>query len=572
MFEEFSASPESVYVGVALAALGNIGFFEKRGKRYLQYFQQQEYEGKRFIDWIFEKKAFDQKGTMSAAFSGILAVVLLAFDDRGSFLAGTFACLGLLKLAKEEEDPTGTGKITLKMTDRAKRIFNLAMIIYIATVVLVALAIASLTSVYRVPFFLIASVILIQAQPLFLVLANQILSGGEKKRQEDFANEARSIIRSVKPKVVGITGSYGKTSTKVILADILSSVGPTFSTPRSINSYMGMTREIRERMKPGHRFAVVEMGAYYIGSIKRMCTLTPPDAAIVTAIGGMHLERFGSTDNVFKAKSELAQAVPADGILVVNGDSDLCRRVALENPKRITKLYGIEGDKGHLDARMYNIEATSDGTSFNIDYEGKTYKGFTKLLGKPMLGNILASFTMAVALGLNPELVIAAIRHVKTENNRLEPVKTTPASFIAVNAMNAGKPIRQGKVLRLNDAYNSNPVGFAAALEVLSQQKEGRKVLVTPGMVELGEKQFEENKIAAKIAASVCDMVAVVGSTNRDALLEGLSQGGLSAEKIKNFDSMKDAFSFLGHDYCQDGDTVLIENDLPDLYETVPVF
>lgn len=572
MFEEFSASPESVYVGVALAALGNIGFFEKRGKRYLQYFQQQEYEGKRFIDWIIEKKAFDQKGSMSSAFTGILSTVLLAFDTRGSFLAGTFACLALLKLAKQEEDPTGTGKITLKMTDRAKRIFKLAMIIYCVTVLVIALAISSTTNLYRVPIFLIASVILIQIQPLFLVLANEILSGGEKKRQEDFANEARAIIRSVKPKIIGITGSYGKTSTKVILADILSTVGPTFSTPRSINSYMGMTREIRERMKPGHRFAVSEMGAYYMGSIKRMCTLTPPDAAIVTAIGGMHLERFGSPENVFKAKSELAQAVPADGILVVNGDSELCRKVAQENPKRITKLYGIEGDKGHLDARMYNIEATSDGTSFLIDYEGKTYKGFTKLLGKPMLGNILASFTMAVALGLNPELVIAAIRHVKTENNRLEPVKTSPASFIAASAITNGKHIKQGKILRLNDAYNSNPVGFAAALEVLSQQKEGRKILVTPGMVELGEKQYKENKNAAQIAASVCDMVAIVGSTNRPALLEGLAKAGFSEEKIKKFDSMKDAFNFLGYEYCQDGDTVLIENDLPDLYESVPVF
>jgi UDP-N-acetylmuramoyl-tripeptide--D-alanyl-D-alanine ligase len=322
-------------------------------------------------------------------------------------------------------------------------------------------------------------------------------------------------------------------------------------------------------MRTGHRFAVVEMGAYYIGSIRRMCTLTPPDAAIITAIGGMHLERFGSPENVFKAKSELAQAVPADGILVVNGDNDYCRRVAKDNPKRITRIYGLDPSNGHLDAYMHDIEATADGTSFIIDFEGRSYKGFTKLLGKPMLGNILASFTMAVSLGLNPDLVIAAIRHVKTESNRLEPVKTTPASFIA-NAN--GKAIRQGRVLRLNDAYNSNPVGFAAALEVLSQQKNGRRVLVTPGMVELGEKQFDENKKAAQLAAEVCDMVAIVGSTNRQALLDGLSQGGMPEEKIKKFDKMSEAFSFLGHDYCQDGDTVLIENDLPDLYETVPVF
>lgn len=570
MFEEFSASPESVMVGLALAGLGTIGFFEKRGMRYLQYFQQQEYEGKRFIDWIIEKRAFDKKGSLTTLFCGALSAFYLSVDDRGSFLTSVFACMAMFRLAKQEEDPTGTGKITLKMTERAKRIFRLAMWLYIAATILLALIVWFAGGKNIVPIFLFASIVLFQAQPLFLVLANQILSGKEKDLQENFANEARSIVKSVKPKIIGITGSYGKTSTKVILADILSTVRATFSTPRSINSYMGMTREIRERMRPGHRFAVVEMGAYYIGSIKRMCTLTPPDAAIITAIGGMHLERFGSHENVFKAKSELAQAVPSDGILVVNGDSEYCRRVAKENPKRITKLYGLDNSNGHLDAYMHNIQATADGTYFSIDYEGQTYQGFTKLLGKPMLGNILASFTMAVSLGMNPQLVIAAIRHVKTESNRLEPVKTTPASFVAAGS--SSKPIRQGRVLRLNDAYNSNPVGFAAALEVLSEQKDGRRVLVTPGMVELGEKQFEENKKAAQIAASICDMVAIVGTTNRQALMDGLSQGGMPAEKIKEFDKMSEAFSFLGHDYCQDGDTVLIENDLPDLYETVPVF
>jgi UDP-N-acetylmuramoyl-tripeptide--D-alanyl-D-alanine ligase len=569
MFEEFSASPESVMVGLALAGLGTIGFFEKRGMRYLQYFQQQEYEGKRFIDWIVEKHAFDKKGSLTALFCGGLSAFYLSVDDRGSFLTSVFACMAMLRLARQEEDPTGTGKITLKMTERAKRIFRLAMWLYVAATLLLAVIVWITAGASKLPVFLFASIVLIQSQPLFLVLANQILSGKEKELQENFANEARSIIKSVKPKIIGITGSYGKTSTKVILADILSTVGATFSTPRSINSYMGMTREIRERMRPGHRFAVVEMGAYYLGSIKRMCTLTPPDAAIITAIGGMHLERFGSHENVFRAKSELAQAVPSDGILVVNGDSEYCRRAAQENPKRITRLYGLDKNSGHLDAYMHDIQATADGTHFTIDYEGESYKGFTKLLGKPMLSNILASFTMAVSLGMNPHLVIAAIRHVKTESNRLEPVKTTPASFVAAGS---AKPIRQGRVLRLNDAYNSNPVGFAAALEVLSQQQNGRRVLVTPGMVELGEKQFEENKKAAQIAAGVCDMVAIVGSTNKQALMDGLSQGGMPSEKIKEFDKMSEAFSFLGHDYCQDGDTVLIENDLPDLYETVPVF
>ncbi|HEY9785880.1 MAG TPA: hypothetical protein V6D17_10795, partial [Candidatus Obscuribacterales bacterium] len=177
-----------------------------------------------------------------------------------------------------------------------------------------------------------------------------------------------------------------------------------------------------------------------------------------------------------------------------------------------------------------------------------------------------ASFTMACALGLAPELVIAAIRHVKTESNRLEPVKASIGSF-AGNGRG-----RMGQVLRLNDAYNSNPIGFAAALDVLAAQRGGRKVLVTPGMIELGEKQYEENHRAAKKAAAVCDLVAVVGTANREALLEGLKAGGFAGERIKQFADMKAALAFLGQEYFEDGDVVLIENDLPDLYESNPKF
>ncbi len=128
MFEEFSASPESICVGIALAALGNIGFFEKRGLRYLQYFQQQEYEGKRFIDWIVEKRAFDKKATALTLFCAGISAFFLSVDDRGTFLTGVFSCMALLRLAKQEEDPTGTGKIKLKMTERARRIFPLGYV------------------------------------------------------------------------------------------------------------------------------------------------------------------------------------------------------------------------------------------------------------------------------------------------------------------------------------------------------------------------------------------------------------------------------------------------------------
>jgi UDP-N-acetylmuramoyl-tripeptide--D-alanyl-D-alanine ligase len=300
-----------------------------------------------------------------------------------------------------------------------------------------------------------------------------------------------------------------------------------------------------------------------------MCSLTPPNAALVTAVGEMHLERFGSAENVFQAKSELPQALPNNGLLVLNGDYEYCRKMAANTAAERIFFYGLDEDLGHLDAFMYNIKPGDKGTAFTIRWLGQEYAGFTQLLGRPMLSNVLGCFTMACAVGLNPELVIAVLRNVKAESNRLEPARSPISSMLAkVN----GKPPKQGTVLRLNDAYNSNPKGFAGALEVLETVAGKRKILVTPGMIELGERQFDENKAAAHKASSICDLVIVVGKTNEKALLDGLNEGGMAQEKFKTMDSMADALSYLAVDYCEDGDVVLIENDLPDLYESTPKF
>jgi UDP-N-acetylmuramoyl-tripeptide--D-alanyl-D-alanine ligase len=454
------------------------------------------------------------------------------------------------------------------LTDRAKRIFGTAESIY--ALILIALVTITLLGLGRLApaFIWLFQVMLFQIQPVILILAKVLLDREEDEIQKRLAREATQILGKVSPVVVGITGSYGKTSTKVILSEILSAVAPTFTTPRSINSYMGVTREIRERLEPRHRFAVIEMGAYQLGSIKKMCTLTPPSLGLITAVGEMHLERYGTVENVFKAKSELAQALPSDGILIANGDYDLCRRMTAENPKRKTLLYGLDKEKGALDFYLFDIHTTESGSNFKIRVGKEEYSGFTKLLGKPMLSNLLAGFAVAVTLGVAPEVALAAIRNVKTEANRLEPVKTNLQGLALVS--NGNK--RDARIMRLNDAFNSNPVGFKSALEVLAELPGNRKILVTPGMVELGDRQESENQTAAKTAATICDYVVVVGETNKDSLLKGLEEGGFGKEKIQTQPNMKEALSFLAAQYCADGDVVLIENDLPDLYEATPVF
>jgi UDP-N-acetylmuramoyl-tripeptide--D-alanyl-D-alanine ligase len=539
--------PSSPLLLVLIISIAVILFYVRRSLRYLQFFQQEEYNSSRFVNWWFEKRAFDTRGSLVALVVGGLG---LAVAENSLATLGLCVVGGLVLIAASwtEEDPRKVGKIKLNMTDRLTAIYQLSIGLYAAVVVGILWLISSLG--YGVaPILWLTSVTLIQSAPLWLMLANAILWPNESKKQQAFMAEAKEILADYDPYVIGITGSYGKTSTKAILGSLLEAIEPTFWTPGSINTEMGITRQVRENLKRQQRLAIIEMGAYQIGSVAKLCRLTPPDAGLVTAVGVMHLERFGGIENIYKAKCELPQAIDPNGLLVCNGDNPGARKMAGEYPKATTVLYGLEPELGHLDCWMSEIEATMDGTTFNLHWHNEIYAGFTKLLGVPMLSNLVGAFAMCCALGKNPEYVIAAIRSIEPANNRLN-LRKNGDGFI------------------LDDSYNSNPIGFASALEVLEGLPGGRKILMTPGMVELGDLQAAENRQVALKAAEVCDLVIVVGDTNKQDLLTGLKEGGLSEDKILIFDNRDKALAHLmSKEFKQPADMILIENDLPDLYE-----
>lgn len=529
----------------ALVGIAALLFFSRRSLRYLQYFQQEEYNGARFLAWYRRYRAFDTRVTPALLVALGLGLLLPAGYARA---AAFVAALALALLALFEGDPRKAGKLPLKLTARAKRIWMLAQALS-AVLLIAALA---LCARFDATFTACALYLIVhlQAVPLFLVLANRLLAPHERRLQQGFIDEARAILRRADPVVIGITGSYGKTSTKAILGTFLQSVGPTFWPPKSINTPMGIVREIRERLTPGFRFAVIEMGAYGIGSIKRLCDLTPPKAALITNIGIMHLERFGSRDAVYQAKSELARALPADGILICNADDPGSRRVADEFPAATTRLYGIEATTA--DFRMTDVEVSPSGSRFRIHWNGQVYEGATGLLGRPQLSNLLGAFATACVLGANPAALLALAAKLTPQPHRM--------------ALR-----RDGDVLTIDDSYNSNPVGFAAALEVLGAMPGTRKLLVTPGMIELGELQATENRRIAALAATVCDRIVVVGDTNYHALLDGLKDGGAGDDNIIPVPHRDQAIAYLAAN-AGAGDVVLWENDLPDVYESTPRF
>lgn len=508
-------------------------FCWKRVKRYLRYFQQEEYKLGRFTAWWLQNRAWDSVGTLIAAASFCLSFI---YPQIAAGLGG----FALALAAFCEENPVATGKVRLKMTDRAKRILGTAFLLLIVFQLVLL----------KVPFpaLWIGEIALFQLTPLALIGAVLLLQKDEERRQAAFLKEAKERLSQVDPFVIGITGSYGKTSTKDALGRLLQvCLGPTFWPGQSINTPMGITREIREKLQPGYKYAVIEMGAYAEKSIQRLCDLTPPHAGIITAIGQAHLERFGSQEAVYKAKSELAQAIPQDGILVCNGDDSGARRMAQEYPKKTTLLYGQDPSLP-LDCVIVDVKTIPTGTTFTLRWQEKEYQGYTPLFGKTALFNAVAAFTMACALGAHPALVVAALRNLEPVSNRLQ--------------------VRQdGQTLYVHDAYNSNPQGFAAALEVLRDLPAQRRILMTPGMIELGTIQQSANEQVGKLAASTCDLALIVGDTNRDSLLSGLKQGGKEDQHLILCATRSEAFEKLAA-LKQDGDAILIENDLTDLYET----
>ena len=534
----------AVFIFFSLYAFGH-----KRLLRYFQYFQQEQYLVDHFASWFFRNKAFDKKGSAATLLAGGISIFM---PSVGAFVSA-ISLIALFYVARTEADPRKAGKLPLKMTERVKAMFRLSLFLYTLTLFVLISSfyfISTESDFYKVWLLLFLQIQLI---PGFLLLSFALLLPFEKAKQNRLLSDAKRIIREFNPYVIGVTGSYGKTSTKNMLGEILHEIrGNVFWPQKGINTPMGITREIRERLKQSDKYAVVEMGAYKIGSIKRLCDLTPPSACIVTAVGLVHLDRFGSAENVYLAKSELPQAVPADGVLVCNGDDPQTRRMAVEHKKKTTILYGMDTSKGHLDCVLINPHFDIDGSHFEIQWKDKRYQAYTKLLGAPALQNILASFSMACALGFAPELVVAAIRNIQPVDNRLSLKKA-------------------GEVIYLNDAYNSNPAGFKAALDVLKELASKRKILVTPGMIELGNEQFEENRKIAEYAASICDELLFVGPTNKEAFEKGFLPGAKNKEAFKYFETRTQALSHLTSMQAA-GDCILIENDLPDLFEDVPSF
>lgn len=404
-------------------------------------------------------------------------------------------------------------------------------------------------SYYTGPTLTVSILLLMTIFSWFMViLAVMILMPVEKIINRKYWNEAARILKSMPGlKVIGITGSYGKTSTKHFLERVLSEKYDVVITPGSFNTTMGVIRTVREIIKPYNQVFICEMGAKQKGDIKEICDLVHPDMGIVTAVGPMHLETFKNIENVQSTKFELIDSLPHDGLAVVNDDFEYCRNRKVDN---VTCERYSTSEKliGKADLWAEDIKYSEAGTTFRVkNKKGLDLELTTRLLGDCNVSNLLAAVAIADSLGLSDDEIKRGVASIQPVEHRLS-MKQTPSG-----------------VTILDDAFNSNPDGSRMALEVLKSFTGGKRIVVTPGMIELGDRQFELNEKFGEYIAKSCDIAVVVGHYNREAITKGIRKGEFEG-KLYETDTFDEAQKLVSP-MLQPGDTILYENDLPDTFK-----
>ena len=379
--------------------------------------------------------------------------------------------------------------------------------------------------------------------PLFVMLA-----GLAAKPLETFINylykkDAEKKLMAEKRLIrIGITGSYGKTSTKFILASILSRKYNVLATPSSFNTPMGVTRVIRERLQPAHQIFIGEMGARHVGEIKELCGLVHPQIGILTSVGPQHLDTFKTMQRIEKTKYELMDAIGPEGLCVFSDDGDIVTRL-YDKTQKNKLLVGRE----NADCWADHVTVGPSGSTFTLHIKGKApFECTTKLLGQHNIRNILVSAAVASYLGLSEGQIREAIGDLESVEHRMDIISTA------------------GQITVIDDAYNTNPRSSREALAVLKEFP-GRKIILTPGMVELGAEEEKYNREFGLYMAQCVDFALLIGPKHSLPIREGLLEGGFDEKRILVYDTLADAIAYL-HTIQQPGDVVLYENDLPDNY------
>lgn len=514
------------------------------------------YKNDKYIDWIEEHR--NKVHTKNDKAYTVISVALLSIfmvsagitgSGSGGYYTAAFLLLTVVFLfvgyyAKSDY------KKPLLFTGRAKRLYAMTLAILLADFAITLFIVFSVSKDLIKYFPACAGILSVMYyfSPLYVYLANYLVQPIEKDINDKFYNDAYNKIRGLNKLVtVGITGSYGKTSTKFIASSILKQKYSVLNTPESYNTPMGISKVINNELTDKYEVFIAELGATQIGDIEEVSLLTNPKIGIITSIGPCHLETFKSIENIMRTKYELIERLPSNGIAIFNYDNEYVKKLADKTFKEKI-LYGIDNTKNtHVFAT--DIKVSSTGCTFTLCIDGLGVEEVsTRLLGRHNILNILAGCAAAKALGLTLEEIKRGIACIEPVKHRLELMD--PGTGVIV----------------IDDAFNSNPDGAKAALEVLNDFKDKRKIIVTPGMVELGEIEEAENEKLGENIGVVCDIAILVGTKRTEPILKGLRKHKFNEDNIFTVNSLEEATEVL-KSITRVNDVVLFENDLPDTYD-----
>jgi UDP-N-acetylmuramoyl-tripeptide--D-alanyl-D-alanine ligase len=511
-------------MGVALA-----GAYAAQMVRWLRVLQREHYEPssmRRFLGrWSTpqvasakspERSQTKRPVTLSHALIVLLVAAIALRSD--AFIVLVTAVYGLFC-------PQG-----LSMRGRTSKLRwtrRLVVTALLATVISLAVGVAGLFTVR--PWLTFVAVV--WAVPVALDVTSRLLAPYEFRHSQKFVDRAVARLARVQPRVVAITGSYGKTSTKNHLADLLSADSGVVASPRSFNNRSGLSRAINENLADDSRIFIAEMGTYGPGEIGELCSWCPPEIAVVTALGPVHLERMKSIEAIEASKFEITER--ARTVVLNIDDARLNKWTTRLTTKRVRTAGSSNADA--------SVRVIVDGSQWVVSVDGETVASLEQIAGVQPT-NLACALACALELGLAPSAVperLARVTPVPSRSN----VVTAPSGVVVID-----------------DTFNANPASAAAALTLLASLAiPGRRVVVTPGLIELGDEQYVANTELARKVASMGATLVAVGRTNVVPMRVGF------VRPLQRFDTRDDAVTWV-RATLQSGDGVLYLNDLPDHY------
>lgn len=540
------------YISIIIVFIGFLAirsYFFKKLSYLLHMFQQNGYKLNEFIVWLndhtFSKVVTSRELLYIGLSLGIIYFGLPHFTNIA--LALSFGIYSVSWFIKTDFYEGKAVKKPLVTTARMKRLFGIVGILIIMELVALAYLLQHAatypTFFQNLWFYGVGLAFMLMNLAFIVLLAGFIAQPIENQIQEGFKNKARKKLAALSHlKVIAITGSYGKTSVKFMLQAFLKSRYQVCYTPGSFNTPMGICKVINDDLNAQHQLLILEMGARYLGNIEELTQIARPNTALLTNVGYAHLETFGSQDAIAHTKAAIVRALIAGETAVLNGDDVRVREMGKDQP--INRLLcGLENG----DVQAKNIEYGTFGCRFDVHYKNEVVPVVTPLLGAHNVSNMLLAFGVGLTYGIRLESMAEIAKTLEPTEHRLELKKL-------------------GSYYMIDDAFNSNPVGAKNAVEILGQFKDVNRYIVTPGMIELGERSFEENyRFGEHIGNAKLEAVFLVGKARTKPIFDGIISTNYPQNAIFVCDSLNEANALL-RERIQENDVVLYENDLPDSY------